>query len=97
MSRQIKIVINLEVNVNEMENERILSELVENEAAMNEYINNEVITILEDLNENKLKSLGLDRKTKNSHLKEMVDNIDEDKIESIRNNIVTKIKDIEVI
>ncbi len=99
MLRQIKVTINMEVNVNE--DELILNELVSNKDAVDEYINNEIITILEELDEKKLEYIGLSRKIQNSHLKKVVDNIDEDSIlesiEQLQKNTVTKIKSIEVI
>ncbi|WP_099189985.1 hypothetical protein [Tepidibacter mesophilus] len=99
MIRQIKVTINMEVNINE--DELILNELVNNEDAINEYVNNEIITILEDIDENKLEYIGLSRKIKNSHFKKIVDNIDEDEIleniENVQKNIVAEIKSVEVV
>ncbi|WFD10656.1 hypothetical protein [Tepidibacter hydrothermalis] len=98
MLRQIKVTINMEVNINE--EELILNELVNNKDAMNEYVNNEIITVLEDIDENKLEYIGLSRKIKDSHMKKVLHNIEEDEIleniENIQKNIVTKIKSIEI-
>ena len=107
MLRQIKVVINLEVNINDMKSkeinndEIILNELIHDEKAMNEYINSEVISILEDIGEDELKGLGVNKKVQNSNLKKVIENIDEESIlgniEYLQKNVVTKIKSIEVV
>lgn len=99
MLRQIKVTINMEININE--EGLFLDELVNNKDAMNEHMNNEIITVLEEMDENKLEYIGLSRKIQNSHMKKVLDSIGEDEIlesiENIQKNIVTKIKSIEIV
>jgi hypothetical protein len=99
MLRQIKVTINMEININE--EGLLLDELVNNQDAMNDHMNNEIITVLEEIDENKLEYIGLSRKIQNSHMKKVLDNMGEDEIlesiENIQKNIVTKIKSIEIV